>query len=135
MRSGAGPFASGFGSGISVGLLAGSLCPPLLLLGFSLLNSSRDSLTPLEAMFLPFFLASCCARYWRRLISKSGSLRYSSKEAVKLVGACFNFGISNRVAFWYCLATPKNSTTLLVCLLKVLYIAKALSASYLDISK
>jgi len=46
----------------------------------------------------PFFLDSFSARNCLRLTSKSGSLRYSSNELVKLVGACFILGISSRVA-------------------------------------
>lgn len=94
----------------------------------------EDSLFPFVTLLFPF-LASCWAKYCRRLISKSGSLRYSSSELVRPVGACFNFGISSLVEFSYVLAILKYSTTWFVCLAKVLYIPSARFASYFDISK
>lgn len=77
----------------------------------------------------PAFFASCCAKYCLRLTSKSGSCRYSSSEDVKLVGACFMFGICNRVEGSTERACCRYSTTSAVCLVKTLYISKARSAS------
>lgn len=69
---------------------------------------------------LPVRLASCCARYCRRLISKSASFRYSSSDEVSVVGACFSLGTSSLVDDSYCRATLRYWTTRSVCLLKVL---------------
>ena len=119
IKSGAGPFGSGLGATACVGLESGkSLFDPPLFTGF-FVKLFDDSAVPLLVFFLPFF-ASCCARYCRRLISKSGSFRYSSRDEVRLVGACLSFGISRRVAFSYCLAVLRNSTTEFVCFVNVL---------------
>lgn len=128
IKSGAGPLgscrcagATALGSGKS--LLGTCFCTPGV--GF----------TGVLGTGFPPFLASCWTRYCRLLISKSGSFRYSSSELVRLVGACLSLGISRRVAFSCCLATLRNWTTWSVCLLNVLYILRARSASYFDISK
>lgn len=130
IRSGAGPFGwGGFALCAVEDLKAGRSLFALLLPG------SNADLDELAAIGFPLFFASCCAKYCLLFISKSGSFKYSSNELVKLVGACLSFGISKRVEFSYCLATLRNRTTRSVCLLKFLYILKARSASYFDISK
>lgn len=58
-----------------------------------LLASDDAGFNPL----LPLLLASLAARYWRRLTSKSGSFKYSSRELVREVGACLMLGIWRRV--------------------------------------
>jgi len=83
----------------------------------------------------PFFLASFSARYCRRLISKSLSLRYSSNEAARLVGACLILGISSRVECSCNRARLRYWTTASVCLTNVRYIARARVASGFDSSK
>lgn len=50
--------------------------------------------TPLPALFSP-----CWARYCLLFVSKSLSCKYSSREVVRLVGACLIFGTSSRVVY------------------------------------
>lgn len=83
----------------------------------------------------PFFFASFSARYCLRLISKSLSLRYSSKLAAKLVGACLIFGISSLVECSCERARLRYWTTASVCLTKVRYMARARVASGFESSK
>jgi hypothetical protein len=85
--------------------------------------------------FPPFLLASLSARYCLRLISKSLSWRYSSKEAARLVGACLIFGISSRVECSCIRAMLRYWTTASVCFTNVRYMFNARSASGFDNSK
>lgn len=120
IKSGAGPEGLRSGGGAACTVFgSGKLLPDPPLFKGAFVGLSDELVAPLT-IFLPLFLASCCARYCRLLTSKSWSFRYSSNDDVKLVGACLSFGISRRVAFSYCLAVLKNSTTIFVCLVKVL---------------
>lgn len=121
-----GAFAEGFGGAAVVcwlvALLEGA--------GFE----SEGLLAPLMGL-PPFFFASFSAMYCRRLISKSLSVKYSSNDAARLVGACLIFGISNLVECSCALARLRYSTTAWVCLTKVRYTARARVASGFDNSK
>lgn len=101
---------------------------------FDTVDLESANLVPFVAL-PPFFLASFSARYCLRLISKSLSLRYSSREAARLVGACLILGISSLVECSCRRAMLRYCTTVSVCLTKVRYILRARVASGFESSK
>ena len=101
------------------------------------LGSSSFLVTPRDfPPFLAFWSAAALfALYSIRFCSKCGSLKYSSREPTREMGACLygsddcfrkgrddltclRFGIGTLRRFWSFLATPRNSTTRSVCLQK-----------------